>query len=692
MNLQDQVLKDLSNRLAQRLSTAAGDEILFLIQECAAILTEKQDNQTKVQESISDNHIGIWGKQRRPDGSSFFRRRPDRVLEQKFWADLEEFEVEPKTKRIIFLGESVARGHFYDPVYTPAQKLSEAVRTVSGLEKTEVLDLSRHNLTLSNLKYLLRQMPTLKPSAIVIFAGNNWSVPQSTGLQIETAELLKAGLGFASTLKLMEQLLAREVRAFVNLVKTFTDTQKVPITLIIPEFCLQDWRPSGARIEVPWMDPEALALWNQLVEQARQAFQSRSYARAAELSGQAVEIDKSTSAESLVLLGKSLEALSPTDPKARRFLEQAKDCALLGGEFWGPRPYTIAQQTLRDEATRWQIPVVDVPAIIQAQNCPIPGREWFHDYCHLTSKGIRVVMAHTAAKVSSTLTSQATPSVEHLLNSIAPPENTVEAEAFFLAAIHNSHYGQSQDLIEYQCRTAVQLDPKITESMQHYITLKAHSKFSWMSEAFPRVIAGRPTVRKYLYADGNAALLDLQLIDTFRKIQPDKQVQYGNAYESLLANHSPDTAEVDLLDPLYCRRSYFERSQNWMQRKVPPLAYFKAFTQTSRFPILRAQCQAAHIDVCLRTPYKWTAESTVQFKINGERVFSCDLTQSWKHFRVSVDANKFRLGENQLEIIWPIPHVDSKIWLAEICAGLELARDPGFFPVYGELHSLIVSK
>jgi hypothetical protein len=52
------------------------------------------------------------------------------------------------------------------------------------------------------------------------------------------------------------------------------------------------------------------------------------------------------------------------------------------------------------------------------------------------------------------------------------PSKEVEAEAAFLAAVHNAHWWQSRDLVEHFCSRAVQNSSKITRMMTTFSELQ----------------------------------------------------------------------------------------------------------------------------------------------------------------------------------------------------------------------------
>ena len=70
----------------------------------------------------------------------------------------------------------MAAGYLYAPHLTPATVLEGQLRAGSGREAFEVIDLARTNETLSSLVATVDSELQLEPDALVIIAGNNWTL------------------------------------------------------------------------------------------------------------------------------------------------------------------------------------------------------------------------------------------------------------------------------------------------------------------------------------------------------------------------------------------------------------------------------------------------------------------------------------------------------------------------------------
>ena len=66
--------------------------------------------------------VGIWEPVSR-EGAVYYERSLRRSSEWWSWANVKRIMPKGEKKRVLFVGESAARGFFYDPAYTPAQVL-----------------------------------------------------------------------------------------------------------------------------------------------------------------------------------------------------------------------------------------------------------------------------------------------------------------------------------------------------------------------------------------------------------------------------------------------------------------------------------------------------------------------------------------------------------------------------------------
>jgi hypothetical protein len=158
----DDALQPLTRRLAELLASDNGTLILAQLQKLTFAANRKP-----ISRQVGNTlRIGIWDAVPVEGGSIEFARSADLATDWRYWADVER--IPPKNgRRVVLVGESVARGYLFDPAITFAGMLEAALGV-------EVVDLARTDLTAIELPALFEALPALEPDAVVLFAGNNW--------------------------------------------------------------------------------------------------------------------------------------------------------------------------------------------------------------------------------------------------------------------------------------------------------------------------------------------------------------------------------------------------------------------------------------------------------------------------------------------------------------------------------------
>jgi len=93
--------------------------------------------------------IGIWNRVSGNDHEYYARDNAFRN-EWHFWADINKIAASSDRYRIVFMGESVARGYFYDPFYNCGTTLEKMLNDGGGMD-AEVIDLARTNHDLAEV-------------------------------------------------------------------------------------------------------------------------------------------------------------------------------------------------------------------------------------------------------------------------------------------------------------------------------------------------------------------------------------------------------------------------------------------------------------------------------------------------------------------------------------------------------------
>lgn len=268
--------------------------------------------------------------------------------------------------RIVLLGESVARGTFYDSAVTPAGMLQTMLNSVFPPDGVEVVDLARNNLSLDGLRGLAAECLALRPDACVIFAGNNWApagqvllgsgVSPTESREAHRAEWAIAALrtgGVAALKRLLERVLEERAAALLDQLSTMA--RRIPLVIVVPEFNLQDWRCVLSE-GVPSDVGSGLDRWHQLRARAIEAMDQDQLDLAEECANEMAAIDRGTTGEGPTLLADCALRRGHSE-QARALLELARDARIWDIGPTSPRVFSVVQRLLRisaaERGSRW---------------------------------------------------------------------------------------------------------------------------------------------------------------------------------------------------------------------------------------------------------------------------------------------------------------------------------------------------
>ena len=507
--------------------------------------------------------VGIW-KRETEAGKGGFTRRLDCFREWKFWANLGRIEAKGDRLRVVLLGESVARGFLYDPVYTPALVLQAVLDSRLGHGAVEVLDLARTNLGFG-LEELSRSALMLEPDAVVLFAGNNWTaaLPRKLPGLAEILALLSGGGGPA--LKgWAESHLEERARDLVGKVSSTYAAAGVPLVWLLPEFNLGDWREPVTNAPL-LRAPTANRDWMESSRQAQEALARGDLVCATKAARRMVELDQGVSIAGLYLLAEC--SLRRRDlAQARGHLEAARDAVIWDAS----RDVSPARSGSRSAfsarrpcgmGTRWS---TCRQLFGEYLGGDIPDRRLFLDYCHLTAEGIRVAMAATAAQILGML-GKATAPWRELMATASAPSPKVEAEAAFLAAVHNAHWWQPQDIVRYHCIRSLRAQPAMAEIMARFAEIQTRHTPMLLCRAAEEIAAsGSPLIQHYLLGY-NIQQMDPVLIGAITLALEEIGVSLEDGLARVRRQeHDLSSGYSDLLDYYYCSAGRQPQEVSWV--------------------------------------------------------------------------------------------------------------------------------
>jgi hypothetical protein len=664
--LRDHPLKSLADETARLLSDSGGESAVLLM-ERLGLLSLPERNTSGVRQGF----VGIWEA-----GPQGYERSAALRDEWRFWADVQSIPPKRERKRVLLLGESVARGFLYDPDFNPAKALEAALPRALG-QPVEIVDLAKTNLTGLQLTGLIGTAAALEPDVLVVFAGNNWLLPDKRDRYLEATALREGG---ALSLKARRE---QRLAAFVGtLRRQLTElSARLPIVLVIPEINLVDWR-LDVKADAPWLSLGRNRRWLECRKAALSALASLRLDEAAGLAREMVDLDGGTAASGWTLLADCARGTGDLTA-ARTYLEKARDAHLWDFTHQTPRAVSVIQQALRDCALPGRISVVDLPSCFATwQGGELPGRRLFLDYCHLSAEGIRVAMAATALGVADLLGADLPlPGIESLATDVPTPAGYLEATAHFAAALHSSYGGQSTPFVSYLCHEAARQSREVAQVMREYLEVQTRRAPTWACTAFERLSSvATPFLQRYILR--NPKLFEPVLLPAIADALEKNGLPSLAFLEELRKNErSLSDRPCDLLDPYY--RASLE-DLDWLEW---PAHFRRAYSPTSRYPwVSRAPGEVAFVLNCRRMGA--TDPGECQVRINGTCVVCLPLTSDWSTLCFSAPGNLVQSGVNWLEIDWPIDLPGGEEEIEYIAREHEHGRFVPLLPAFAEISFL----
>src|SRR5215213_1189234 len=688
-------LKFFANRIARVASQSGAAELIRLLRLSGlpggtAQISDLYDAGDTFPQSSNPDHLGIW-ERKIENGKPYFVRRMDAMPEWYFWAKLGRIEPKGVKRRVLLIGESVARGYLYDPEFAPALALEKILEPHFGGEGIEVIDLARTNLGYQVSELAIAALQ-LQPDVTILFAGNNWNrfKPQPSELTEIDEALSKEGIAGAKRIR--ETQIERNSRRLVHDIATAYESSGVPFLWIIPEFNLGDWQDSITN--APRLGKGLNREWLSLLAEAQRSLRDGDLNNAGKLANRMIEIDRGVCMAGFYILAECSKRSNDIDGE-RKYLELARDSVIWdSSRMVAPRTYSVTQAVLREEAVRHKYQLVDLPILFKEHlNGGIPGRRLFHDHCHLTAEGIQVAMGAAASCVLRTLRGIEKPWQMLVKDDVAPPLN-IEAEASFLAAILNAHREQTYDLVHYFCARALNLSPHIAELMLNYIeSQNCRLVPMGMSESEERIAKlGSSLMHRYLLRL-NQKQLDKLLLGAIVNALEEIGVEARGRLEQLRREeHSVVSGEINLLDFYFCSATNPEQELVWLNKieekgYQPDADYYRAYWPESRFVFVgEAGCALTLLLTC-RLPSRAANEATIGVLVNGRPQVEMVINGEWSSWIIKVDAQVVGDGLNEVAVRWPVVDFDNTGWIESVRQQVCEGEFPEFYPIFGEIHS-----
>lgn len=679
-------LKSFANRIAQAAVPAKAIEMVRLLR-VSGLFGEPASQASK---SFGQN-VGIW-EPKVANGKVSFVRRMEAMAEWTYWADVARIEPKGERLRVLLIGESVARGYLYDPVFNPALALQMILEAQLGEGQVEVIDLARTNLGFQVLEVALNALQ-MEPDVTIVWAGNNWYISEPSPSEIAEFDEAIARHGVVAAREVIDNQLVDTAKRIVNEISTAYESKEIPLVWMIPEFNLRDWRDTltGA----PYLSVDLNKQWFELHDEAQSALRDQDFTRAASLAEQMIGIDHGLCVAGYYILAECSRKANDVESE-RKYLTLARDATSWDlSKTIVPRPYTVMQDAVREEIGRHDVQLIDLPALFKEHlSGGIADRRLFLDYCHVTTEGIQVAMAAAASRVLRVLQGRERPWQTLVDHRVAPaPER--EAEALLLAAIINAHCGQSYELVHYFCTRALNCSRNVSRWMLDYIELQTQSSVPMrMSETEEQMWReGSPLIRNLLRL--NRKRLHRLLLKAIVNALEDAGIPARERVErTCVEQHSVTRETADLLDFYYSCAATQSSEIAWLNstdmRYRPDAEYYRAYWPTSMFVFVGNAGCAVRLSLTCRLPDS-RRDAAIAIDLNGKPQLRINVDSGWSTWDINLPGAAVQNGLNEIVISWPMPEFDADAAWETVRLKVIERKFPDFFPIFGEIHSFIAS-
>ncbi|MBF0272420.1 MAG: hypothetical protein HQL98_10190 [Magnetococcales bacterium] len=689
--------KILANQIADRL--AAVDDLPRLLESMRQLgmFSGQMDLSTHQAQPLptpaigeATTRIGIW-EPVTEQGQTRYERIETDPFNASRWSAAEHIPPKSAKKRIVYLGESVARGFFFDPHFNPVQVMESLLATQPGDTGYEIIDLACNGQFMPGLLKLAHEAVALQPDLMILFAGNNWLEPNTLWRELAPtmARTLREGAGLAGINRVIQNWLQQRAAAYVQQLSTLARARQLPILVVIPEFNLADFAsdtiigtPKATR-DGQGVDP---ARWQYLLEQTRTVIDQGEWDEGATLAQQLIEYDQGTTSVAYALLARCLQEQGHI-PKAREALEQARDAMLWCWPLLTPRCPAVVRSTILQEIDRVGTPWlsgIDLPSRFATWlEGAIPGRRSFFDYCHLTAEGTAMVASALVVAIRERLEGAQTD--WHALMTRAPaPNQGIIRRAHLFAAMHNASWGQSRELVRHHAEQASGQDGPVTLAT-FMADLACRRLPGALCDLFPEVLQADDLFATFRLADMGPRRHDLLAEELTRAFQKTDPQLPDRIQQRLLQAHALDASPIDLLDPYYHITTWCQPEGDWWKQSL----HFKAYDRVSRFLLVIADpSRNIRLTITHRIPPASHPDGALAVQINQTRLPALPLHTAWTTTTLSIPAQLLVAGKNEITLHWPVIQPVSTP-VSPMADRIDAGELPLFLQHWGEINTLL---
>jgi len=680
------LFKDMAGRLAQLFESEEGERIFRLITHLSGTRDaagSSIEELKKPDDTPGKLRVGIWEAKDEAGGRSFVRVDTGELWQ--LWAHVRKIPPKGSRRRVVLVGESVARGYLYDPHFTPTQALQQIMNAACGPAKVEVVDLARIDLLHHQLQELITQALHLEPDALVIFAGNNWFPINKTSeeLLLDMAHAFRETGSWRGVKEACESFVIANTRQTLRLLEEIVRERGIPVVFLLPEFNLADWITECDT--PPMLNSEQTEAWLQARGEAEQLLKGDDWEKAEALGHRLLQLDHGTTPAGPNVLAEVSQKRGDHQA-ARKFLEMARDASICWPFRESPRCFSVIQQTMREEAAAHGVHLIDLPhEFTKHLGGEVADSRLFLDYCHLTIEGMRISMALTAETLLPLL-KYPTKSCNELARVDMKVSANVHASTHFLAALYIANWGQRMDVVRHHVRTALEFDRGIANMMQLFLDFHIRRLPSSLCRSFNQLCeSGNLAAIVAFYNDSiNQKFLNTKLVTAVVDALEEFGIPTRSQMERLLIKeHGVKHRVVNLVNTFYSTDSH----ARCLADRRPE--FYKATARKTTFPLVCDKPEPLNFSVTMKVP-NWSANQTISLRLNGSVVAEIAATDRWTTSTFSVPAPLVHHGLNQVEVGWPMPVWSDKKQREHVAERLEAGEVVEITPMFGLIHSFRV--
>jgi hypothetical protein len=127
------------------------------------------------------------------------------------------------------------------------------------------------------------------------------------------------------------------------------------------------------------------------------------------------------------------------------------------------------------------------------------------------------------------------------------------------------------------------------------------------------------------------------------------------------------------------------------QRFRPAAEYYRAYRPESRFIFVGEAGCAVHLSLTCRLSEPDGRDTSIKLNLNGKAQLEIAVSSTWATWDIDLPGEAVRDGLNEIAINWPMPEFQAARSLEQARLRLMERKFPGFFPVFGEIHSFTAS-